>query len=146
MALTRKAKADSGLVKYPSGDNYDDVKLSNVTIIYRSELTGSLIEALNKIGVMGLTLTQVTGYGTQKGFDEYYRSVKSATPKPLLKTKIEIIVPSSQVPKVIDTACKALYTGKIGDGKIFVYNVESTIKIRTGESGYEALEANNPEE
>ena len=131
---------------YPSGDNYDDVKLSNVTIIFRSELTNSLLEALNKIGVMGVTITQVTGYGTQKGFDEYYRSIKSSVPKPLLKTKIEIIVPASQVQKVITTSCQTLYTGKIGDGKIFVYNVESTIKIRTGERGLDALEINSPEE
>jgi Amt family ammonium transporter len=137
---------ENTLVKYPSGENYDDVKLSNVTIIFRSELINDLLNALNKIGVMGVTITQVTGYGTQKGFDEYYRSVKSSVPKPQIKTKIEIIVPTSQVKKIINTSCKVLYTGKIGDGKIFVYNVESTIKIRTGESGYEALEVNSPVE
>jgi Amt family ammonium transporter len=144
MAEVKGNNADSMLVKYPSGENYDDVKLSNVTIIFRSELINDLLEILNKIGVMGVTITQVTGYGTQKGFDEYYRSVKSSVPKPLLKTKIEIVVPSSQVKKVIDASCKVLYTGNIGDGKIFVYNVEASIKIRTGESGYLALENNSP--
>ncbi|MDR1066085.1 MAG: P-II family nitrogen regulator [Clostridiales bacterium] len=127
-------------VEYPPGDNYDDVKLSNVTIIFRSQLLSDLLDALNKIGVMGVTITQVTGYGTQKGFYEYYSKVNSEIPKPLWKTKIEIIVPTSQAKKVIDTSCKVLYTGKVGDGKIFVYNVESILKIRTGEIGYDAIE------
>jgi Amt family ammonium transporter len=143
MSGLKNTKLEKTLVEYPSDDNYDDVKLSNVTIIFRSELTNALLEALNKIGVMGVTITQVTGYGTQKGFDEYYRSVKSSMPKPLLKTKIEIVVPASQAKKVVDTSCKVLYTGNIGDGKIFVYNVESIVKIRTGESGYNALELNS---
>jgi len=124
-------------VEYPIDENYDDIKLSNVTIIFRSEFQSDLQNALAGIGVTGVTITQVTGFGTQKGYEEFSKSNKNA--KPLVKTKFEVIVPKSQEQKVIDTACKTLYTGNVGDGKIFVYNVEKSIKIRTGEAGLDSL-------
>ena len=89
-----------------------------------------------------MTVTQVLGFGTQKGQPEYYRGV--ATEVNLLpKVQVEIVVSKVPVQLVVDTAKKALYTGHIGDGKIFVYDVENVIKIRTGEEGYDALQGDS---
>ncbi|MCR5624433.1 MAG: P-II family nitrogen regulator, partial [Lachnospiraceae bacterium] len=87
------------------------------------------------------TVTQVMGYGAQKGRVSYYRGVKSddsATLRP--KMKVEAVVSSVPVDKVISAAKKALYTGNIGDGKVFVYDVEDVMKVRTGEYGFDALQ------
>lgn len=93
---------------------------------------------MNDIGVTGVTVTQVMGCGVQKGAGEKYRGVEmDATLLP--KVKIEVIAGNIPVDKVIEAAKKALYTGHIGDGKIFVYNVDKVVKVRTGEEDLDAL-------
>ena len=91
-----------------------------------------------KIGITGMTVSHVMGCGIQKGKPEYYRGVEIETTL-LPKIQIDIVVANVPVRDVIDTAKKTLYTGHIGDGKIFVYDVENVIKVRTGEEGYKAL-------
>jgi len=95
-------------------------------------------EALSDIGVMGITVSEVKGFGRQKGHTELYRGAEYVVDF-LPKVKIETVVDDEAVDKVIDAICKAANTGKIGDGKIFVMNVEQAVRIRTGESGSEAL-------
>ena len=93
---------------------------------------------MNDIGVTGMTVTQVMGCGVQKGAGEKYRGVEmDATLLP--KVKVEVIVGNIPVEKVVEAAKKALYTGHIGDGKIFVYNVDKVVKVRTGEEDLDAL-------
>ena len=116
-----------------------DVKLSKVDIICKQSKFEELKEALNAIGVQGITVTQVLGCGTQKGTAEYYRGVPVEFTL-LPKMKVEVVVSAVPVAKVVDAAKEALYTGHIGDGKIFVYNVDDVIKVRTGESGFDALQ------
>ena len=95
-------------------------------------------EMLTKEKVTGMTVTQVMGCGVQKGAGEKYRGVEmDATLLP--KVKVEVIVGNIPVDKVIEAAKKALYTGHIGDGKIFVYNVDKVVKVRTGEEDLDAL-------
>ena len=94
---------------------------------------------MNDIGVTGMTVTQVMGCGIQKGAGEKYRGVEmDATLLP--KVKVEVIVANIPVKTVIETSEKALYTGHIGDGKIFVYRVDNVVKVRTGEEGIAALQ------
>lgn len=94
---------------------------------------------MNLIGVTGMTVTNVLGCGIQKGRTEYYRG--TAVEMNLLpKVEVEIVVTKVPVADVIAAAQKALYTGNIGDGKIFVYDVENVVKVRTGEQGYAALQ------
>lgn len=114
-------------------------KLSKVTIICQQGKFEALKDALNEIGVTGITVTQVLGCGTQKGGPKLYRGVEVEV-KLLPKCKVEVIVSKVPVEKVIETARKVLYTGNIGDGKIFLYNVEDVVKVRTGETGYDALQ------
>ena len=94
---------------------------------------------MSDIGVTGMTVTNVLGCGMQKGSTEFYRGVKVETHL-LPKVKVEIVVCKVPVETVVETAKQALYTGKIGDGKIFVYDVEDVVKVRTGETGYDALQ------
>ena len=109
-----------------------------VSIISRLSRYDQLKKAMNDIGVTGMTVTQVMGCGVQKGAGEKYRGVEmDATLLP--KVKVEVIVGNIPVEKVIEAAKKALYTGHIGDGKIFVYNVDKVVKVRTGEEDLEAL-------
>jgi nitrogen regulatory protein P-II 2 len=95
-------------------------------------------DALTKVGVQGLTVTEVKGYGRQKGHTEIYRGAEYAVSF-LPKIKIEIACPSSQVDKVIETITAAAKTGQIGDGKIFVFNLDHAVRIRTGEVDAAAL-------
>lgn len=95
-------------------------------------------EALSEIGVAGITVSEVKGFGRQKGHTELYRGAEYVVDF-LPKVKIETVVEDEVVEKVIEAISKAANTGKIGDGKIFVLNVEQAIRIRTGESGDEAL-------
>ena len=115
------------------------VKMSKISIICRQSKFEDLKEALNAIGVSGITVTSVLGCGAQKGTAEYYRGVPVEFTL-LPKTKVEVVVSAVPVEKVIDAAKEALYTGHIGDGKIFVYDVEEVVKVRTGESGFDALQ------
>ena len=86
-----------------------------------------------------MTVTQVLGCGVQKGKTEYYRGVETEI-NLLPKVQVEIVVAKVPVKEVVETARKTLYTGHIGDGKIFVYDVENVVKVRTGEEGYDAME------
>ena len=95
-------------------------------------------EALSEIGIQGLTVTEVKGFGRQKGHTELYRGAEYVVDF-LPKVKIETAVSNDILDQAIDTIIKAAKTGKIGDGKIFVQSVEQTIRIRTGETGPEAL-------
>lgn len=114
-------------------------KLTKIDIITRTSKFEDLKAALNEVGITGMTVTQVLGCGTQKGYTEYYRGVP-VNINLLPKIKVEIVVCDVPVEKVIETAKKVLHTGKIGDGKIFVYDVANVIKIRTDEEGRDALQ------
>lgn len=95
-------------------------------------------EALAEVGVTGLTVTEVKGFGRQKGHTELYRGAEYVVDF-LPKVKIEVVVTDEMLDNAIDAIIKAARTGKIGDGKIFVYDLEQAIRIRTGETGAEAL-------
>lgn len=113
--------------------------MHKVSIIVKLAKFDALKKALNQLGVTGMTVTQVMGCGIQKGAGEYYRGVElDATLLP--KIKVEVIVSKIPVEHVIEAAKKALYTGHIGDGKIFVYDVTKVVKVRTGEEDYAALQ------
>lgn len=124
------------------GSVASDVKLSKISIICKQNKFEDLKEALNEIGVMGITVTQVLGCGAQKGQTKYYRGAEIDMVL-LPKVKVEVIVSKVPVAQVVKAAKKALYTGNFGDGKIFVYDVENVIKVRTGEEGYDALQGEN---
>ncbi|MDR2390930.1 MAG: ammonium transporter [Planctomycetota bacterium] len=118
------------------------VKLTKVEIITRPEKFAELKIALHAAGITGMTVTKVMGCGVQRGISEYYRGVEVAA-NMLPKICIEIVVAKVPVRAVIDAAKKVLHTGRIGDGKIFVYDVENAVKVRTGEEGYDALQYTN---
>lgn len=116
-----------------------DAKMTKVVIITRQNKFETLKTALEQIGITGMTVTHVLGYGMQKGSKEYYRGVPVETTL-LPKVKVEIVICKIPVQVLVDTVKKALYTGNVGDGKIFIYDVENVIKKRTGEEGYDALQ------
>lgn len=116
-----------------------DAKFHKVVIITRPTKFEVLKEAMNNIGVTGMTVVNVMGCGVQHGKTEYYRGVEVDMTL-LPKIKIEIVVSEVPVDLVIHAAKEVLYTGHIGDGKIFVFDVENVVKVRTGEEGYEALQ------
>mgnify|MGYP001244401112 CR=1 FL=1 len=116
-----------------------DVKMTKIEIVMKQERLELLKTAMMDIGITGMTVTNVLGCGAQKGKPEYYRgALMEVTLLP--KVQVEIVVCKVPVKTVIETAKKVLYTGHIGDGKIFVYDVENVIKVRTGEEGYDALQ------
>ena len=119
----------------------DGAHMSKVVIITKQEHIEALKNAMSAVGITGMTVTNVLGCGMQKGATEYYRGVPIETHL-LPKIKMEIVVCKVPVETVIETAKNVLYTGKIGDGKIFVYDVADVVKVRTGESGYDALQDN----
>ncbi|MCM1525093.1 MAG: P-II family nitrogen regulator [Ruminococcus sp.] len=110
-----------------------------MSIICKQNRFEPLKRALSDIGVTGVTVTQVLGCGTQRGASEYYRGTPVEASL-LPKVKVEVVVCKVPVEEVVNTARKALYSGHIGDGKIFIYNVEDVVRIRTGEVGYDALQ------
>jgi len=113
--------------------------INKIVIVAKLSRYDTLRKALNKLGVTGMTVTQVMGCGIQKGAGDRYRGVEiDATLLP--KVKLEVVVSAIPVDAVVEAAKKALYTGHIGDGKIFVYPVSRVVKIRTGEENYEALQ------
>ncbi len=121
------------------GNPVFDTGMHKVSIIVRLAKFDVLKKALNDLGVTGMTVTQVMGCGIQKGAGEYYRGVEmDATLLP--KVKVEVVVSKIPVEHIIEAAKRALYTGHIGDGKIFVYNVMKVVKVRTGEEDYAALQ------
>lgn len=119
--------------------NTEKNKYTRISIVCKQNKFEILKHELSNIGVTGFTVTQVLGCGTQRGAGEMYRGVPvEATLLP--KVKVEVVVSKVPVETVVEAARKALYTGHIGDGKIFVYDVEDVIRVRTGESGYDALQ------
>ena len=112
---------------------------TNVRIICRPASLEPLKKSMNRIGITGMTVTNVMGYGAQKGKPEYYRGTPVETTL-LPKVQVDIVVSKVPVREVIDTAKSVLYTGHIGDGKIFVQDVENVVRVRTGEEGYDALQ------
>ena len=124
--------------KMPSFDD-GAPKLTKVEIICKESRFEALKAAMMDIGITGMTVSHVLGCGVQKGKPEYYRGVQVEA-NLLPKIQVDIVVSKVPVRSVIDTAKKVLYTGHIGDGKIFVYDVENVVKVRTGEEGYDALQ------
>ena len=120
-------------------DGVYDTGMHKVSIICRLSRFDALKTALNALGVTGITMTQVMGCGIQKGAGEKYRGVEMDV-NLIPKVKVEVVVSKIPVDSVINAAKKALYTGHIGDGKIFVYNVTRVVKVRTGEENYAALQ------
>ena len=117
----------------------DGKKLTKVEIVCKEAKLEALKDAMMAIGITGMTVSHVMGCGAQKGKPEYYRgALVEATLLP--KIQVDIVVSKVPVSAVIETAKKVLYTGHIGDGKIFVYDVENVVKVRTGEEGYDALQ------
>ena len=114
-------------------------KFTKVEIICRESRFEALKAAMMDIGITGMTVSHVLGCGVQKGKPEYYRGVQVEA-NLLPKVQVDIVVSKVPVRSVIETAKKVLYTGHIGDGKIFVYDVENVVKVRTGEEGYDALQ------
>lgn len=149
MGKAKEGAADTGVPvekavpveHYPSAKPVSaSVKLSKVVVVFNQSRFTALKDALTELGVTGMTITQVMGCGTQKGHVNYYRGIKVEEAALLPKMKLEVVVSKVPVEDVLETAKKALYTGNIGDGKIFVYEVENVVKVRTGEQGYDALQ------
>lgn len=149
MGKAKEGAADTGVSvekavpveHYPSAKPVSaNVKLSKVVVIFNQARFTALKDALTELGVTGMTITQVMGCGTQNGHVNYYRGIKVEEAALLPKMKLEVVVSKVPVEDVLETAKKALYTGNIGDGKIFVYEVENVVKVRTGEQGYDALQ------
>jgi nitrogen regulatory protein P-II 2 len=109
-----------------------------VTAIIKPFKLDDVRESLSEVGVQGITVTEVKGFGRQKGHTELYRGAEYVVDF-LPKIKVEVAVPADILEKVIDAILKSAATGKIGDGKIFVYDLEQSVRIRTGETGPEAL-------
>ncbi len=136
---TVAASAEQAPAEKVSGDVVPSAKLTKISIITRQNKLSELMKAFNEIGITGITVTNVLGCGTQKGAINYYRG--AAIDMNLLpKVKVEVVVSKVPVDTVIATARKVLHTGKIGDGKLFVYDIENVVKVRTGEEGYAALQ------
>ena len=149
MGKAKEGAADTGVPvekavpveHYPSAKPVSaSVKLSKVVVVFNQSRFTALKDALTELGVTGMTITQVMGCGTQKGHVNYYRGIKVEEAALLPKMKLEVVVSKVPVEDVLETARRALYTGNIGDGKIFVYEVENVVKVRTGEQGYDALQ------
>ncbi len=117
-----------------------DAKLSKIVMIFNPAKLEEIKESMNSIGVTGMTVTNVMGCGTQKGHIRKYRGVEIEEMSLNPKMKLEMVISAVPVEKVVDAARQVLYTGNIGDGKIFIYDVEDVVKVRTGERGYDALQ------
>ena len=138
-ATASKAKKDAAVPVVNATTPASASGIHKVVIISKLTKYDKLRKAMNDLGVTGMTVTQVMGCGIQKGAGEMYRGVElDATLLP--KVKVEVVVSKIPVSAVIEAAKKALYTGHIGDGKIFVYSVDKVVKVRTGEEGIEALQ------
>lgn len=115
-------------------------KMTKLSILCNPDRLETLQATLSAMGINGITVTHVMGYGSQKGNESYYRGVRTQGTKLLEKVKVEAVVAKIPPQKIVDAVKKVLYTGQIGDGKIFIYDVEDVVKIRTGETGYDALQ------
>lgn len=126
-------------VQVAEGTSTGENKITKIDIILKQSKLEALKTAMDEVGITGMTVSQVLGCGIQKGKAEYYRGV-ALEMNLLPKMKVEIVVCKIPVETVVQAAVKALYTGHIGDGKIFIHNVEDVVKVRTGERGYDALQ------
>lgn len=113
-------------------------KISKIEVITGMSKLTDLIQELSKVGVRGVTVMQVLGCGVEMGTQEYEVEINEVM-ELLPKQQINIVVESGKVDKILDIIKKELYTGHIGDGKIFVYNIDNVIRVRTGDEGIEAL-------
>ena len=125
--------------RVPSFDDDIRPKITKIQIVCKEERLYALKAAMSELGITGMTVSHVMGYGLQKGKPEFYRGVEVETSL-LPKVQVDIVVSKVPVRNVIETAKNVLYTGHLGDGKIFVYDVENVVKVRTGEEGYDALQ------
>jgi nitrogen regulatory protein P-II 1 len=117
--------------------------MKKIEAIIRHERLQEVQDALDQLGVSGLTVSEVVGCGRQKGYTEQYRGVR-ANISLLPKIKVESVVPSDIVDSVVEAIASAARTGEIGDGRVFVYPVEQSIRIRTGESGEDSVRHEEP--
>ena len=124
----------------PTVDNIKpgDKTITKIEIVCKERMFEALKDELLNIGITGMTVSHVMGCGIQKGAPEYYRGIK-IEPTLLPKIQVDVVVANIPVSTVIEAARKVLYTGHIGDGKIFVYNCLDVVKVRTGETGQAAL-------
>lgn len=139
VAITGEAPVEEAIPVKKVKTSSSSVKFTKVEIIFKEERLYALKSAMSKIGIMGMTVAHVMGFGQQQAKPEYYRGVQVEADL-LPKVQVDIVVSKIPVRTVIETAKKVLYTGNIGDGKIFVYDVENVVKVRTGEEGYDALQ------
>ena len=114
--------------------------MDSIVMVFNPSKFEEMKAAMNETGVMGMTVTNVMGCGVQKGHIRKYRGVEIEEMNLNPKMKLEMAISSVPVAKVVDTARKVLYTGNIGDGKIFLYDIEDVVKVRTGEHGSDALQ------
>ena len=113
--------------------------MKKIEAIIRPDRLEDLKDALSKAGfTKGMTISQVLGYGNQRGLAEYVRG-KKIVPTLLTKVKVEIVTHDAAVDEIVDIICKAVHTGEVGDGKIFILPIEEVIRIRTGERGGDAV-------
>jgi nitrogen regulatory protein P-II 1 len=117
--------------------------MKKVEAIIRAEQLQPVQDALDELGVSGLTVTEVTGCGRQKGYTEQYRGSR-ANISLLPKIKVESVMPTGLVERAVEAIVAAAYTGEIGDGRVFVYDVEETVRIRTGERGEDTVRHDMP--
>jgi nitrogen regulatory protein P-II 1 len=117
--------------------------MKKIEAIIRHERLQDVQDALDQLGVSGLTVSEVVGCGRQKGYTEQYRGVR-ANISLLPKIKVESVVPSDIVDSAVEAIASAARTGEIGDGRVFVYPVEQSIRIRTGESGEDSVRHEEP--
>jgi nitrogen regulatory protein P-II 1 len=117
--------------------------MKKIEAIIRHERLQDVQDALDQLGVSGLTVSEVVGCGRQKGYTEQYRGVR-ANISLLAKIKVESVVPSDLVDRAVEAIVEAARTGEIGDGRVFVYPIEQSVRIRTGEGGEESLRHEEP--
>jgi nitrogen regulatory protein P-II 1 len=117
--------------------------MKKIEAIIRHERLQEVQDALDQLGVSGLTVSEVVGCGRQKGYTEQYRGVQ-ANISLLPKIKVESVVPTDLVDRAVEAIVEAARTGNVGDGRVFVYSVEQSVRIRTGESGEESLRHEEP--
>ena len=145
VAMDEAVVVENHAAAMPSSKTHKTDKMTKVEILINESKFDHLKKALNGIGISGMTVVNVFGYGVQKGHTTYYRGVETDADL-LPKVRVEVVISKVPLQQVIETARKALYTGNIGDGKIFVYDVENVIRVSTGEEGAQALAYNGDAE
>lgn len=145
VAMDEAVVVENHATAIPGNKAHKTKKMTKVEILINESKFDHLKKALNGIGITGMTVVNVFGYGVQKGHTTYYRGVETDADL-LPKVRVEVVISNVPLQQVIETARKALYTGNIGDGKIFVYDVENVIRVSTGEEGAQALAYNGDAE